>query len=220
MKSQSIRSLACVATSLFCLLSAGPAVAEDQLLIKVVTTDIAGEKIIVRGKNLINGPTLVVRLGKSKLSVMSAESHVIKAKLPDDIKYRDYQLMIRTGNKQHQFDTFDVTVLPDATRKFSQIIGYYTATQDSTVLQPGEFGGVRSICDPGDYAVSGSIVTRVVNASHGTNSPAFNFRLISSGLVIDGATGEQSWVLQGVNESPAPLGADIRVAARCADVLD
>ena len=82
---------------------------------------------------------------------------------------------------------------------------FYSADQDTSIVPTGQFGSVRSKCDLGDFAVSGSWVVR-----------ADNFRIISNVLVIDGATGVQSWVMEGMNEGSSD--ADIRVSARCADV--
>ena len=98
-----------------------------------------------------------------------------------------------------------------------QIVGFYTAAQVRIELQPGEFGSAVSWCDDGDTALSGGLLTRPLNPQNGTNSPDFNFRLISFLKITDGRTGMEGWSVGGVNESPAPLVAIVGVNATCAD---
>ena len=99
----------------------------------------------------------------------------------------------------------------------TEIVGFYTASQARIEIQPGEYGGTTSWCDQGDIAISGGLVTRVLNPQSGTNSPDFYFRMISFSKLIDGGTGLEGWSISGVNESLAPLIADVRVSATCAD---
>lgn len=88
------------------------------------------------------------------------------------------------------------------------ILEIYSAPQVLADILPGEFGGVRSFCDLGDTVVSGAIVIRSRTGS------LTDFRIISSEIVIDGMTGQESWLLQGINA--AADTADIRVVAICA----
>ena len=81
-------------------------------------------------------------------------------------------------------------------------VSVYLAGQETAIVPPGQFGSVRSRCDLGDFVLSGGVVVF-----------AEDFRMNISDIVIDGATGEQSWVFSGNNEGTGD--ADIRVAARC-----
>ena len=200
--------------------SVDSAFATQQLEIIQVHTNLENRTMTIRGRYLNNGDDLAVWLGGRRASVIYAKKHKIKAKLPDKIMAGDFLLRVKTGPGSRRTDTFDVTVVPNELSGPGAIIGFYSAAQDSKLVQPGAADSVRSTCDPGDYAVSGSVVTQVIGASSGINAPDFYFRVNGVGLVIDGVTGEQSWVLSGVNESPAPLIADIRVSARCADVAN
>jgi hypothetical protein len=97
-----------------------------------------------------------------------------------------------------------------------EILGYYSATAEYDVVAPGDYGGVKSSCALGDYAVSGSYYVRpdVIYA----DTSKFYFRITEFHLVVDGATGVESWALGGQNESSLPIDAKIGVSARCADV--
>jgi len=86
------------------------------------------------------------------------------------------------------------------------IDGFYAAPQAAKKVPAGEFDSVISFCAPGDFAVSGSLVRF---------GPEFD--VTSFGLLIDGSTGQQSWVFAGRNNGND--FADIRVSARCARVL-
>ncbi len=88
--------------------------------------------------------------------------------------------------------------------------GYYVAPLDQRFVLPGDYAYVRSICEPGDYAISANQVI-----SGGDGDPA-DFRVMDSSLLIDGSTGVQSWIVQGINAG-ANI-ADVRVAALCAQV--
>jgi len=79
----------------------------------------------------------------------------------------------------------------------------YSAPQDLAIVPPRQIGRVRSRCDLGDQVVSGGLVTL----------GSRDFNMISSSAVIDGVTGQQSWVFEGTNDGS--IDADIRVVARC-----
>ena len=101
-----------------------------------------------------------------------------------------------------------------------EIIGFYSVfdgPEQLKIVAPGEYGEVKSTCAPGDYAVSGTIVTSEASEVY---SPDFHFRTVFVGLSIDINTKDQSWILSGYNESPAPIDAEIHVRALCADVAD
>lgn len=83
--------------------------------------------------------------------------------------------------------------------------GVYSGPLDTEFVSPGEFDAVKSPCELGDLAVSGSVVVF-----------ADDFRMVSSHLVIDGATGVHNWAFGGVNAGSDE--AEIRVAAICLDV--
>ena len=99
-----------------------------------------------------------------------------------------------------------------------EIVGFYSAPKVSETVAPDSLGSVRSTCDPGDYAVSGSWVTSDPNEG-GPNS-GFRFRIDHVARHVDFNTGNQSWQLVGWNESPPPMDASISVEAICADVAD
>ena len=131
---------------------------------------------------------------------------------------------IRIEGVQHNWDHANVDYIEFVVAGQSgpatlptEIVGFYSARQGLIKIQPGEYGGTTSWCDQGDIAISGGLVTRVLNPQSGTNSPDFYFRMIGFGKLIDAETGLEGWSVSGVNESPAPLIADVRVAAICAD---
>lgn len=88
----------------------------------------------------------------------------------------------------------------------SGIFGFYAAPQALTIVPPGGFGSIVSACDLGDFAVSGSYTVY-----------AKNFSITNNGLVINGATGQQRWFLEGLNKGSDD--ADIRIFAICADAV-
>lgn len=81
----------------------------------------------------------------------------------------------------------------------------YSGPLDTATIAPGEYGAVKSPCELGDYAVSGTLVVF---------ADAFN--MVSSHLVIDGATATHHWAFAGINEGSGE--AEVRVAAICLDV--
>ncbi len=89
--------------------------------------------------------------------------------------------------------------------------GFYEAPLDSALVQPGEYGSVRSRCELGDFAVSAGFVTRSLS-----NDPA-DFRITVFSKLGDGETGQESWRLQGINAGDNV--AEIRVFTTCAKVL-
>ena len=99
-----------------------------------------------------------------------------------------------------------VNVVVDKCR--SELVGFYSAPQDTESVAPGESGTVQSFCDLGDFVISGQLV--IFPLPH-------DFRIQIFGLVSDGSTGQESWVLSGFNADTG--AADIRVNARCADLL-
>ena len=206
--------------SLFFLVGSNTAFSTEQLVITHVQPDFELGRMIIRGKNFDNGGFPIVRLGRDELDVLNLEPEKIAVRLPNAVPYGDQLLTIRTGFWSTQSDSFDATLIAPPDLLPNQIEGFYSAVQDRKLVQPGDFDSVGSTCDRGDQAISGGIVIRVIGATNGTNAPDFYFRIISVGLVIAGDTGDQSWFLQGVNESPSPLVADIRVSAICADIAD
>lgn len=103
-------------------------------------------------------------------------------------------------------DADEVTV--SVRRCRMSVAGFYTAPQDVVQVAPGEFGGARSGCRPGDQVVSGQAVVF-----------ADDFRMRESGRVVAasaGGEGVESWVYAGQNRGQDP--AEVRVAARCAAI--
>lgn len=123
----------------------------------------------------------------------------------------DGLINIQVSGENGQANADAIKLVPKGLEPEGQILGFYSATQDSKSIPAGQFGFVKSPCGPGDYAVSGSYAIGGVSSSPG-------FRISSFTIVIDGSTGIQSWVLQGVNESTQEV--KIGVWARCADVAE
>ncbi len=101
---------------------------------------------------------------------------------------------------------WSLTATAATKRPISEI---YDLVAVESVVAPGAFGSVACNCNPGDLVVSGTIVMRSteLNGVH-------DFRIIDAGKVIDNATGQQKWVLEGINAGQSPIV--IRVAAHCA----
>ena len=119
-------------------LGASSALAREQLKIVSVDTDIANQRIVIRGDHFDNGHKPNVRLGSSNLKVIFADRKRIKAKLPANIRIRDYLLQVKTGRKSRQIDTFDVTVIPSTSPSAGRIVGFYAAAQERKLVQPGD----------------------------------------------------------------------------------
>jgi len=175
----------------------------------VQKANIVGDVVKIKGSDAVPHADIFWEVGFA----FPPEAAVAQADEKGDFKFSSDKLP-RTptciGSLRDGLDRIDVEV----GNCRGGIDGFYTASQDRTLLAPGQFGGVRSFCDLGDFAVSGQLVIR---AGGGYSEDERDFKIISFGLVIDGLTEQQSWVLEGSNVGNDPV--DIRVAARCARVL-
>jgi hypothetical protein len=127
------------------------------------------------------------------------------------------RVIVSSANGQANADAVRFVLVGEPPPQPGQILGFYSAPRVIRDVAPGNFESVRSTCDPGDYAVSGSWAA--FDPSE-VDPPEFRFRIDHVGIIIDLHNGNQSWQLGGFNHSPPPLTATIRVQATCADVAD
>ena len=194
---------------------------KDSVLIQKAVPLLEESVLEIAGNGFDSGRYIEVWLADQRLEILSSDRHRISAALPTEIEPADYLLIVKTGRGSKHIDRFNLTV-PANEEIAGQIVGYYTVHDDPQQIKtiaPGELGGVRSTCAPGDYAVSG---TFIVGEASEVYSPDFKFRIawFSSGIDLTSPTKNQFWAFGGYNESPPGLDAEIHVRVTCADVAD
>jgi hypothetical protein len=127
------------------------------------------------------------------------------------------RVVVSGANGQASADAVKFARVGESPPQPGDILGFYLAPKVEKIVAPGSWGSVRSTCDSGDYAVSGSWAAGDPSE---VNPPEFRFRIDHVGIIIGFSNGNQSWQLGGFNYSPPPLTAQIRVQATCADVAD
>jgi len=191
------------------------------VVIHKASPNVDGSTLEIIGRGFSDGKSAGVWLADQQLHVLSVDSNRILTALPTDLEPADYLLTVKTGRGSQRVDRFNLTI-PDAANTAGQIVGFYTIYDDPQAIDtvaPGEYGSVRATCAPGDYAVSGSYV--IAEASE-IYSPDFRFRILGFLKGIDQTSPHRNefWSLDGYNESPPGLDAEIYIRITCADVAD
>ena len=194
---------------------------KEPVLIQKAVLHLEESLLEIVGNGFDNGRYTRVWLADQRLEILSSDRHQISAALPSELEPADYLLIVKTGRGSKQVDRFSLTV-PSTEEIAGQIVGFYTVYDDPQqikIIAPGEMGGVRATCAPGDYAVSG---TYIIGEASEVYNPDFRFRIgwFTSGIDQTSPDKNQFWALGGYNQSPPGLDAEIHVRVTCADVAD
>jgi len=132
------------------------------------------------------------------------------------------RVVVSSANGQANADAVKFARVAESPPQPGDILGFYTvydSPDQIKTIAPGSYGSVRSTCAPGDYAVSGSYI---VGEASEVYSPDFKFRILGFGGGIDQTSPHKNgfWALDGYNESPPGLDAEIHVRVTCADIAD
>ena len=183
--------------SLVCLTLFAP---QDSWALTVKEAKIVGDAVLVRGGD--SQPNAII-----SWIVGGVPEEVAQADAKGNFRFLTDLLPLKPKCIAELFDGFEFLFVQVENCQ-DEIVSFYSALQDKKFVPPGQFDSVRSHCDLGDWAVNGGIVLFPTN---------HDFEIGVTGLLIDGSTGQQSWLLQGTNVGT--ITADIRVNAICADTL-